>query len=97
MPEPPASSTAASSWYTLVGSSSYAPANHEEAAIEEAEGYGIEWVVIEIDDVAIDDEGDDYDAPLAIPPLHSYVGDPSNTMHVDKLYCVVCLRDIPHG
>ncbi|KAG2381047.1 putative disease resistance RPP13-like protein [Vigna angularis] len=40
-----------------------AGAYHEEAAVEGAGGSGIERVVIEI----ADDEGDDYDIPLAIP------------------------------
>lgn len=55
-------------------------AYHEKTAVEEAEDSGIERLVIEIDD----DEGDDCDIPLAIPPLHHYVGDPTSTVDVDK-------------
>ncbi|KOM55976.1 hypothetical protein LR48_Vigan10g186800 [Vigna angularis] len=40
-------------------------------------------VCIEIDDDGDDDEGE---VPLAIPPLRSYVGDPTSTVDVDKLY-----------
>ncbi|KAG2391643.1 uncharacterized protein HKW66_Vig0125960 [Vigna angularis] len=43
-------------------------------------------VCIEIDDDGDDDEGE---VPLAIPPLHSFVGDPTTIVDVDQLYYAV--------
>ncbi|KAG2394436.1 uncharacterized protein HKW66_Vig0181860 [Vigna angularis] len=44
-------------------------------------------VCIEIDDG--DDDDDEGEVPLAIPPLRSFIGDPSTTVDVDQLYYVV--------
>ncbi|KOM47439.1 hypothetical protein LR48_Vigan07g114300 [Vigna angularis] len=71
-----------------------AAAFDEEAAVEEPDGCAIERIVIQIDDDVVDDEKEGNDEPLSIPHLCSYVGDPSITMDVDKLYYVVSLRDI---
>ncbi|XP_052736698.1 uncharacterized protein LOC128197890 [Vigna angularis] len=50
-------------------------------------------VCIEIDDDGDDDEGE---VPLAIPPLHSFVGDPTTIVDVDQLYYAVNVRDTVH-
>ncbi|KOM24817.1 hypothetical protein LR48_Vigan2559s000100 [Vigna angularis] len=72
-----------------------ATAFDEEAKVEEAGGCAIERVVIQIDDDVVDHEGDGNDVPLSIPLLHHYVGDPSSTLDVNKLYYTVNLRYIP--
>ncbi|KOM47543.1 hypothetical protein LR48_Vigan07g124700 [Vigna angularis] len=49
--------------------------------------------------IEIDGNGDDDDegeVPLAIPPLRSYVGDPTSTVDVDELYYAASIRDRPH-
>ncbi|KOM25641.1 hypothetical protein LR48_Vigan148s000500 [Vigna angularis] len=47
--------------------------------------------------IEIHDDGDEDEqeaVPLVIPPLHSFVGDPSSTVDVDQLYRVVSVREI---
>ncbi|XP_052736932.1 uncharacterized protein LOC128197964 [Vigna angularis] len=47
--------------------------------------------------IEIDDDGDEEErevVPLAIPPLRSFVGDPSTTVDVDQLYRVVSVREM---
>ncbi|KOM37561.1 hypothetical protein LR48_Vigan03g094300 [Vigna angularis] len=47
--------------------------------------------------IEIDDDGDEEErevVPLAIPPLRSFVGDPSTTIDVDQLYRAVSVREM---
>ncbi|KOM51772.1 hypothetical protein LR48_Vigan09g043100 [Vigna angularis] len=47
--------------------------------------------------IEIDDDGDEEErevVPLVIPPLRSFVGDPSTTVDVDQLYRAVSVREI---
>ncbi|KOM41188.1 hypothetical protein LR48_Vigan04g138600 [Vigna angularis] len=49
--------------------------------------------------IEIDDDGDDGEGevvPLAIPPLRSFVGDPTTSVDVDQLYYAVSVRDNVH-
>ncbi|KAG2372034.1 uncharacterized protein HKW66_Vig0210980 [Vigna angularis] len=47
--------------------------------------------------IEIDDDGDEEErevVPLVIPPLRSFVGDPSTTVDVDQLYTAVSVREM---
>ncbi|XP_052730533.1 uncharacterized protein LOC128195872 [Vigna angularis] len=47
--------------------------------------------------IEIDDDGDEEErevVPLVIPPLRSFVGDPSTTVDVDQLYTTVSVREM---
>ncbi|KAG2409640.1 uncharacterized protein HKW66_Vig0003050 [Vigna angularis] len=49
--------------------------------------------------IEIDDDGDEEErevVPLVIPPLRSFVGDPSTTVDVDQLYTAVSVREMTH-
>ncbi|KAG2404796.1 uncharacterized protein HKW66_Vig0244430 [Vigna angularis] len=53
--------------------------------------------VVNIHFIEIDDDGDEEErevVPLVIPPLCSFVGDPSTTVDVDQLYTAVSVREM---